>query len=223
MNKKIIFQSVLGIMLVLHLSIFGYSALVANWRECLVAPGCTCTLTLQVSQETQALKTYIQESAGYFLTSHSDYQDLQVLVELTDINGVDSLEMKTIVDSAIANMEKARAAYANLKSTAVNIPNDPVIIAKLAKFDYDGFQAKYGLLLPVFEKVKALLVKGDTAGLDNTVLANMDVILKQLYEVKAFVDNAQSPDIAILWRLNQSYLEAQLFGQYVSEIIKANI
>ena len=223
MNKKIIFRSILGIVLVLSLTLLAYPDLVANWRECLAAPGCSCKLTLQVMQDTPALKTYIVESAWYFLTSHGDYQDFQALVEMTDINGVDSQGMKTILDSAIDNMEKARAVYANLKVAAADIPNDRAMIDRLRVFDYDGFQAKFGLLGPVYEKVKALLVKGDTAGLDDAVLANMDAILKQLYEVKTIVDGDRSPDIAILWRLNQTYFEAQLFGQYMSEIIKANI
>jgi hypothetical protein len=170
-----------------------------------------------------SLQTYIVESAWYFLTSHADYQDFQALVEMTDINGVDYKEMKNILYSAIDNMEKARAVYANLKVAAADIPNDRAMMDRLRVFDYDGFQAKYGLLGSIYEKVKSLLVKGDTAGLDDAVLANMDAILKQLYEVKTIVDGDRSPDIAILWRLNQSYFEAQLFGQYMSEIIKANI
>ncbi|MCX6584909.1 MAG: hypothetical protein NT166_32455 [Candidatus Aminicenantes bacterium] len=224
MNKTIIIKTFLGILLILSLSISSYPALVANWRECLAAPGCTCGISPDIKKSMgPSLQTYIAESAWYFLTSHADYQDFQALVEMTDINGVDSQGMKTILDSAIANMEKARAAYANLKVAAADIPNDKAMMDRLRVFDYDGFQAKFGLLGPICEKVKALLIKGDTAGLDDAVLANMDAILKQLYEVKTIVDGDRSPDIAILWRLNQSYFEAQLFGQYMSEIIKANI
>ena len=50
---------------------FVYSILLGNWRECLNTPGCTCTLTLQ--DTTPTLKTYIIESAGNFLNSHSAY------------------------------------------------------------------------------------------------------------------------------------------------------
>ena len=224
MTKKIIIKAILGLILVISFTLQSYPYLVANWRECLAAPGCTCGISPDIKKSMgPSLQTYIVESAWYFLTSHADYQDFQALVEMTDINGVDSQGMKSILDSAIANMEKARAVYANLKVAAADIPNDRAMIDRLRVFDYDAFQSKYGLLAPIYEKVKSLLVKGDTAGLDDAVLANMDAILKQLYEVKTIVDGDRSPDIAILWRLNQTYFEAQLFGQYISEIIKANI
>ncbi|MCU0288501.1 MAG: hypothetical protein MUF15_19165, partial [Acidobacteria bacterium] len=60
-------------------------------------------------------------------------------------------------------------------------------------------------------------------GLDNTILSNMETILKQLYIVKTIVDKDLIPDVSILWRLNQLYMEAHLFGQYMSEILKANL
>ncbi|HLP59374.1 MAG TPA: hypothetical protein VK186_11115 [Candidatus Deferrimicrobium sp.] len=222
MNKKInqiMVKSILGLMLVLLLKLTTFPLMVANWRECVSAPGCGCTL----QGVTSSLQPYIVESAGYFLNSHSDYQTFLNRVEMAENNGADTNEWRAILNSAVANMEKAKAAYANVKAAAGKVTNDPVMIDKLAKFDYDGFQVKYGLIVPIFEKVKTLLVKGDMAGLDDAVLANMDSILNQLYEVRTILDNTQTTDIALLWRLNQSYAEAQLSGQYISEIIKANL
>jgi hypothetical protein len=169
------------------------------------------------------LKTYIVESAGFFLKSHASYQDFLNLVEMTDLNGADYIEMRSFLYNAVDYMEKAYAIYSNLKIASEKIPYDQVMIDRLLKFDYDGFQAKFGLLAPVFEKVKSLLAKGDIAGFDDEVLNNMDTILNQLYEVRDLVDKEQSPDISLLWRLTQSYFETQLFGQYASEVFKANI
>jgi hypothetical protein len=172
---------------------------------------------------TSTLKIYITESAGYFLNSHSTYQTFLNRVEMADVNGIDFIELKDILYNSTAYMEKAKAAYANVKAASEKIPMDTIMINKLQNFDYDGFQVKYGLIKPIFVKVKKLLLKGDIPGLDAAVLANMENILKQLYEVKALVDKSQTPDIAGLWRLNQSYAEAQLFGQYIAQIIKANL
>lgn len=215
--KKTMFQSTIALLLILSLSIHVYSALYGNWRECLNTPGCTCeTLTSDLS-------TYVVDSAGYFFNSHSAFQAFLNRVELAETNGIDAVELKGILYSAIDNMEKAKTAYANLIIISEKMPLNQALIDQLAKFDYTSFRAKYGLVESTFEKIKMFLSKGDIKGLDSTMLANMDNILTQQYIVKSSIDKGGIPDIAILWRLNQSYFEAQLFGQYMSEILKANL
>jgi len=160
---------------------FSYAYVAANWRECLNGPGCTCTLTLDITKSTiPTLKTYIMESTGYFLTSHSDYQDFLNRVEMSDIKGIDYKELRELIYSTIDNMEKARDAYVNLKTAAEKIPYNQEMIDQLMKFDYDGFLVKNGLLEPIFSKIQNLLGKGDIVGLDNAVLANMDTILNSV-------------------------------------------
>ncbi len=192
-----------------------------NWRECANAPGCSCTLTLQVTQETTpTLKTYVVASAGYFLKSHDAYQEFLYCIEMSESNGIDSAEFKNTLYRAIDNMEKANAAYSNLKTASEKIPYNQEMIDRLMKFDYDGFRIKNGLNEPIFEKVKDLLIIGDIPGLDDSVISNMDVILKQLYTARTIVDKDSVPDVSILWRITQSYFEAQLFGQYMSEVFR---
>jgi len=223
-SKKVMFQAIIGLVLVFSISTCGYSALGYNWRECLAAPGCTCTLTLTITKSTTAtLRTYIIESAGYSFDSYAAYQSFLSRVEMADINGVDYKELRAIFYSAIDHMEKARAAYENVKLAAAKTAYNQELIDKLMKFDYEGFRNQYGLNEPIFERVKSLLINGDIPGLDDIVIANMDAVLKQLYTVKAIVDKDSLPDVSILWRINQSYFEAQLFGQYLSEILKANL
>ena len=160
---------------------FANASIAANWRECLNGPGCTCTLTLDITKSTiPTLKTYIMESTGYFLTSHSDYQDFLNRVEMSDIKGIDYKELRELIYSTIDNMEKARDAYVNLKTAAEKIPYNQEMIDQLMKFDYDGFLVKNGLLEPIFSKIQNLLGKGDIVGLDNAVLANMDTILNSV-------------------------------------------
>ncbi|MCX6584800.1 MAG: hypothetical protein NT166_31895 [Candidatus Aminicenantes bacterium] len=189
-----------------------------NWRECASAPGCSCTLTLQDTAST--LKEYVLESAGYFLKSHAAYQDFLYCVEMSEISGIDSTNFKNTFYSAIDNMEKARAAYINLKLASEKMPYKQDMIDKLMKFDYDGFRIKNGLNEPIFEKLRAFLSKGDIAGFDTAVIANMDSILSRLYELKVAVDKGMVPEIALIWRTSQAYTEAQLFGQYMSEVFR---
>jgi len=198
-----------------------YALVWGNWRECASAPGCSCTLTLDIKMSMPpTLKTYVVESAGYFLKSHDAYQEFLYCVEMSDISGLDSMNFKNTFYSAIENMEKAKAAYSNLKIASEKIPYNQEMIEQLMKFDYDGFRIKYGLNEPVFEKLKTLLGKGDIAGFDGDVIENMDGILRRLYEIKAFVDKDIVPDIALIWRTTQAYFEAQLFGQYMSEVFR---
>ena len=223
-SKKVMFQAIIGLVLVFSLSTFVHSALACNWRECLAAPGCTCTLTLDIPKSTTTtLKTNIILSAGYSFDSYANYQAFLGRVEMADINGVDFKELRAILYSAIDHMEKARAEYENVKLAAAKTAYNQEMIDKLMKFDYEGFRIQYGLNEPIFERVKSLLINGDIPGLDDSVIANMDAILKQLYTARAIVDKDSMPDVSILWRINQSYFEAQFFGQYLSEILKANL
>ena len=194
-----------------------YALVWQNWRECANVSGCGSSA---VQTEYFFLKTYIEESAGSFLNSHSNYQAFLNRVELADIKCIDYAELKEILYSAIVNMEKAKVAYMNLKTVSEKIPYNREMINNLMKFDYDGFQVQFELIEPIFVKVKSLLEKGDLFGLDMAVLSNMDIILSKLYKMKVALDKDQLPEIALLWRANQAYGEAQLFGQYVSEVFK---
>jgi len=196
-----------------------YALVWGNWRECASAPGCSCTLTLDIKKSmSPSLKPYILESAGYFLKSHAAYQEFLNLVEMSESNSIDAEEFKNKLYNAVDNMEKAKIAYSNLKTASEKIPYNQEMIDQLMKFDYDGFRIKYGLNEPVFEKLKAFLGKGDIAGFDDAVIANMDAILIKLCEIKSAVDKGLTPEISNLWRISQAYAEAQLFGQYMSEV-----
>ncbi|MCX6582818.1 MAG: hypothetical protein NT166_21795 [Candidatus Aminicenantes bacterium] len=164
------------------------------------------------------MKLYTIESAGYFMKSHAAYQEFLNLVEMSESNSIGAEEFKNNLYNAIDNMEKAKAAYTNLKTASEKIPYHQEMIDQLMKFDYDRFRIKYGLNEPVFEKLKAFLGNGDIAGFDEAVIANLDAILSKLYEIKVAVENCLAPEIAILWRTSQTYVEAQLFAQYMSEV-----
>jgi len=183
-----------------------------NWRDCINSNDCT------EDSSTSLLGTYILESAGYFLKSNAAYQEFLYCVEMSESKGIESADFKNALYNAIDNMKKSNAAYSNLKTASEKIPYNQEMIDQLMKFDYDGFRIKNGLNEPIFEKLRAFLSKGDIAGFDAAVIANMDAILSRLYELKVSVDKGMVPEIALIWRTSQAYTEAQLFGQYMSEV-----
>jgi len=154
------------------------------------------------------------------LKSHDAFLEFLYSFEMSESNGIDSVEFKNTLYRSIDNMEKAKAAYSNLKTASEKIPYNQEMIDQLMKFDYDGFRIKNGLNEPIFEKLRTFLSRGDIAGFDEAVIANMDAILIKLYEIKSLVDKGLAPEIMIVWRIYQSYSEAQLFGQYMSEVFR---
>lgn len=218
MNKqsKKIFVTVNILMIICcYCTQVSFARIWGNWRDCVNSNDCTG------DSSTSLLGTYILESAGYFLSSHSDYQTFLTQVELSESNCLNYNDLREIIYSTIENMEKSRASYANLKAAAEKIPYNQKIIEQLMKFDYNGFMIRYDLNEPVFMKIKTYLCKGDIPGFDSAILVTFDSILDQLYLIKNSVDKDQLPEISLLWRINQAYAEHHLLGQYLSEVLKA--
>jgi hypothetical protein len=115
-------------------------------------------------------------------------------------------------------MEKAQAAYLQLKNLAAITPYNQAVINQLIEFDYARFQKESGLIPSIFEKVKKYLVCGDIRGVYNEFYNNTGQILETLYTIKKDVDSGISPDIPTLWRINQRCSEYKLFSQYVAEV-----
>jgi len=191
-----------------------YSRVVGNYTDCGFGGGGGKSEALTSFN----IRIYVIEGAGYFLNSHSNFQEFLNRVELSDLNGIDFNDMREILYKAIEDMEKAKDSYFNLKQEADITPYNPVMINFLLDFDYDGFQKEKGLNLIVYNKVKNYLSKGDIRGVFSKFLLNSESILEQLYTIKEWIDSDKFPEISILWRVNQAYFEAQLFGQYTSEI-----
>ena len=211
MNKKIKFlllKVFVGLIILIFVNINAYSLLVGNYSECGFGGGKSMTI-----------RTYIINGAGYFLNSYSGIQTFLNRVELSEMNGTDYKEMREILYKTIEDMEKAKDSYYNLKQEAENTPYNPVMINLLLAFDYDKFQEERGLNLTVFDDVKNYLSKGDIRGIFSTILSNSESILEQLYTIKEWVDADKFPEIFTLWRVNQAYMETQLFGQYSSEVL----
>jgi hypothetical protein len=95
------------------------------------------------------------------------------------------------------------------------------MINYLLSFNYNRFLNERGLISDIFKLVETFLGTGNVRGVFDLLLKNTENILDKLYSLKESVDADTFPNILILWRVNQDYIETILFGQYTSEVLKS--
>ena len=76
-----------------------------------------------------------------------------------------------------------------------------------------------GLLVPKFDRVEGYLKSGNIRGVFAKILKDINVLLYQFYSIKKTVDTGITPDIKSTWKLNQTFSETILFGQYFSRVL----
>lgn len=211
-KKKRVKKIFIVLFFLLMLNVKSYSYVIANYGEC----GFN-----DEGEKSLPISYYIVESAGYFLKSHSDILLFLDRVEMSEINDIDYKELRDILYRAIENMEKAKEAYYVLKQKLDATPYNQVMINYLLSFDYNGFLYERGLISEIFKEVETFLVKGNVRGIYDRLLKNTEKILDKLYLIKDSVDADTFPNISILWRVNQYYIETLLFGQYSAEVLKS--
>lgn len=160
----------------------------------------------------------VEEAAGYFLKSQSDLLLFLNHIELSRLNGVDYTELRGLINSAIAHMENAKTKYTQLTQIADYAPYHQDTVTALINFNYSWFQENNALNSVIFNDVEAYLSVGDIRGTYHKILADTQSLLDMLTIVKSSVDSDTFPGIADLRRINQSYSETLLFGQYTAEI-----
>ena len=167
-----------------------------------------------------SLRQYVIMGAGYFLESYSDALLFLNKIEMAELTGMDYSELRMMINNAVVNMKNARSAYLSLKQLADNTPYNQIVIDELKKFDYVGFPEKNESNGIIFKDVEYYLSKGDVRGVYAQFLANTESILETLYVIKQTVDHTSFPRTADLQRMNQSYSQSLLFGQYVAEVFQ---
>jgi hypothetical protein len=165
-----------------------------------------------------SIKQLIIEGADKFLKSYSDMLLSLRVIEMSELSGLDYIELRKAIDSACDNLEQAKEKYCQLKNLAAITPYNQEVIDKLRVFDYDGFQNNRGLNAEIFGKVKTLLSSGDVRGVYNLFYEDLEYLLEKIRSIKAIVDSEKVLEISELWRVNQKYSELKLFAQYVSEV-----
>lgn len=163
----------------------------------------------------------IIEGASFFLQSNSDYQLFLNKIELSDIYGSNYIELQDIIDKVIENIELAHLKYFEVWHTSKLLDYDSAVLEKLSKFDYSSYQVKNNLNPSIFKQVTSLLKYGYVREAYEKFYEEIGDILEELKIIKTSIEEKTIPEIAKCWRINQLYLESELFGQYVSEVFFA--
>jgi hypothetical protein len=202
---------VLVLMLVVLLGGSGYGYLSYNWVG----------ETLQVP----SMEKSIIEGAGLYIKSNTDFQLFLREIELSGLEGANFAVLKELLNQAADNIELANAAYYQLWQASKNLAVDPIVLEKLNRFDYAAYQAQNNLNPTIFDQVAGFLKAGDISGAFERAYNATGAIRGRLETLEISVNNNTLPQtvIAECWRLNQFYVETQLFGQYVSEALFAAV
>jgi hypothetical protein len=163
----------------------------------------------------------IIEAAGCYIKSNSDYQLLLREIELSGSYGTNFVTLQELVNKATANMKMANSTYWQIWQISEGLDYDPVVLEKLRQFDYFDYQTENNLDPVIFEKAANYLKAGDVRGTYKQAYNATAEILHSLETLKINIDKNKLPQIKTCWRLNQLYLETELFGQYVSEVFFA--
>jgi len=193
-----------------------YPAMIANESGRGFQPG--NPLTANLVNDIATINQYVIEGGGYYLKSDSDFLLFLNKVELAGLNGLNYDEALRIVNSAVDNLEKARATYFKLTILADATPYDLAVQAQLVSFDYKGFQEGKGFNPIVFKAVEGFLSKGDIRGVYHKLYDDVSGILSRLYRVKAGLEKSELTAISYLWDIHQHYADSIFFGQYVAAV-----
>lgn len=161
---------------------------------------------------------YVVDGAGYFLESYTNILDFMKKVEWSQKQVVSNDELVKLLDTALDNMKQANQTYIGLKQLADTTPYNYAVIDALKSFDYDGFQVEKNLNDGIFTGVRNYLAKGDIRGIYGKIIADTEQIVVLLNRVKENVNAGVFPPLKETWKLNQSYSQSLLFGQYIAQI-----
>ncbi|MCX6584920.1 MAG: 6-bladed beta-propeller, partial [Candidatus Aminicenantes bacterium] len=154
------------------------------------------------------------------MKSDSDFLLFLNKVEMAELNGLNYEDALRIVNSAVDNLENARATYLKLTNLADVTPYDLAVQAQLINFDYKGFQEGKGFNPLVFKAVEDFLSKGDIRGVYHKLYNDVSEISGRLYKVKAGLEKNELAAISDLWDIHQHYADSIFFGQYVAAMKK---
>jgi hypothetical protein len=167
---------------------------------------------------TLSIETYVIQGGGYFLEASSCIQSILNRVEMQDFNGFYISELEQLVYRAYFNIIFARMTYEQLIQLAESTPYEREFISKLKGFDYQSFLENNGLNAVVFNKVREYLEKGDITGSFKHTYSNLCALEDLLTTIKKGIAVNQTPELSLLWKLNETCAESSIFGSYAARI-----
>jgi len=162
----------------------------------------------------------ITEGAANFTLSYSYTMRVSNLIELSELEGLNDVELRECLYSAIKHMELSAYNYYVLVQVSTPLKYKEDVKSKLEKMEYLELKDRKGIHSCVFDSVVSYLSVGDVKGVYQKFYNDSSNILGILYDIKKNVDNNLFPEIESIWRLNQGYSESLLFGQFVTEVFK---
>jgi hypothetical protein len=212
--KRIIISMILTLSL---MNVFSFGIIVANW-PCILYDG-QCETNNSNQGSIQSLSPTLGqlsiEAAGFFLQSNSNFQEFLKKIELAEIYGVNDEELIELITRAYENMEMAQSIYYRVWQFSKSLERDPVVLQKLAQFDYELILEEKRLIPSIFNDVEKYLKPGNMPGAFEKIYNDTSQILQGMKTLKT-INASNSKDILLCWEVNQRLLESELFGQYIS-------
>jgi hypothetical protein len=165
-----------------------------------------------------SIEALIIQGAGNYFSARSNIDTLLKMVELQDIQGLDTNVFTGEIDNAVTGMKNALQTYETLIKEAELTPYNETVVAKLKDFNYESFMISNGLVKDVFGEVENFLSNGDITGALKKTHTDFSQILMLLQNVKSELSSNRMADISVFWRLNETCARSDIFGSYVARI-----
>jgi hypothetical protein len=216
--KRIIISMILTLSL---MSVFSFGRFVFNW-PCLLYNG-QCPPENSNQSSIQSLSPSLGQlsidAAGFFLQANSDFHAFLKKIELEEIYGVNDDELIEPITSAIENMQMAHSIYYRVWQMSKSLECNPVVLQKLAQFNYELILEEKRLIPSIFNKVEKYLKKGNMQGAFEKIYNDTGEILQGMKSLESMMPtNSIDVLIPLCWEVNQRLLESALFGQYISQV-----
>ncbi len=147
----------------------------------------------------------IVQGAAAYLNAYSAYLSFLNRIELSGQNSLDYAEAERLLADALRNIKTAKDAYYQLVAAAEATPYNPVVLAQLAAFDYDGYMKSQGLESSIFKKVRGYLQPGYITGAYILTYSRVKEIESMLTAIKSTLSLKSIPVLHDIWKVNELF------------------
>lgn len=160
----------------------------------------------------------ITGGAAAYLNAYSAYLSFLNRVELSGRDGLDYGESMKLLDTALENIKSAADTYYRLIVRAEATPYNPLVLDRLANFDYKEYARKNHPDWYIFKEVQTYLKNGDITGTYLFTYTGVKEIRRLLVTAKSTLALNTMPPLRELWKINETMSKTMVFGQYVAQI-----
>lgn len=226
-KRQSILKGILGIVFTLAISmnIFAYIQLNGSdegFCDNPSKPGCSPTpggfAAITEPMVPGLIDRSIEQGAAAYLNAYSAYLSFLNRVEMSGEKSLDYAEAEKILVDSLQNIKTAKDVYYQLVVAAEATPYNPLALAQLAVFDYDGYMKAQGLDSYIFKKVRGYLQPGNITGAYILTYTRVKEIESMLTAIKSLLVVKTMPELQDLWKVNELFAGTLLFGQYTARV-----